>query len=195
MPLLIPKIWCPPAPGIRRIIFHWTAGPYSPSGTDREHYHILIDGEGRVSRGDHSIPDNIRTGDGDYAAHVRGANTGSIGITVCCMYRARERPFDAGPYPLLPGQWNNLIRGCADLCEAYGISPAKETLLGHHEVERVLGIKQAGKWDVSRTSFPRAPGYKTTGDELRGRVARLLAGEGREEEGEPEPVPHDEDSS
>lgn len=188
MPLLIPKAWMPKAP-LKRVIFHWTAGPYSPTVTDREHYHILIDGEGRVSRGDHSIPDNLRTGDGDYAAHVRGANTGSIGITVCCMYRAREAPFDAGPYPLLPRQWNNLIRGCADLCEAYGLTPAEELLLGHNEVQRVLGIPQRGKWDISRLPFPLQPGFRTPGDELRARVARLLAGEGREgdeEDGAPD---------
>ena len=61
---------------MQRIIFHWSAGGYRCSEIDKEHYHFIVEGDGTVVKGDHEVSDNINTGDGDYAAHTRGARPG-----------------------------------------------------------------------------------------------------------------------
>jgi hypothetical protein len=177
MPRVIPAAWCP-AGDLARIVVHWTAGGYVASATDTEHYHFLLQDGGAPVRGEHSVRDNLSTRDGDYCAHVRGLNTGSIGIAVCAMLSARRLPWgvDWGPYPVTKQQWNNLIRACADLCAAYDIAPEPRTLLMHCEVERTLGVPQPGKWDIACLRDPLLQGYRTPGEELRGRVAQLLRG-------------------
>lgn len=159
---------------MQRIVAHWTAGSYAPSEVDKEHYHFLIAGNGSPHRGDHSVLANLSTADNDYAAHTRGLNTRSIGIAVCAMFNARQRPLEFGPYPVTGEQWNDLIIACADLCKVYEIKPGPQTLLMHCEVQSFLGIEQAGKWDISVLPFPLLHGYRTPGEELRGRVAKLL---------------------
>lgn len=72
---------------MRRIVCHWTAGSHKASALDRTHYHILIEDDGNLVRGTHPISDNVSTADGNYAAHTRRLNTGSIGVSVCCMAR------------------------------------------------------------------------------------------------------------
>lgn len=177
MTRLIPELWLPPAAGIKRVICHWTAGAYVPSAVDLEHYHLLIQGSGAPVRGDHSILANVHTNDADgYAAHTHGLNTGSVGISVCAMFNARQSPLEFGRYPVTGEQWNDLIIACADLCRAYHIAPSEQTLLMHCECEQFLGVEQRGKWDISRLPFPLKGGYRTPGEELRGRVKQLLAG-------------------
>ena len=41
-----------------RVICHWTAGRHKASGLDRAHYHILIEGDGNVVKGDFAISAN-----------------------------------------------------------------------------------------------------------------------------------------
>jgi hypothetical protein len=60
------------------------------------HYHITIENDGELVRGRHPIRANEKASDGDFAAHTRGCNTGSIGVVVCCMSNARERPLIIG---------------------------------------------------------------------------------------------------
>lgn len=69
----------------RKIICHWTAGTLTPNGTDKEHYHYMVDGKGNVYKGDHSIEANDNCQDGEYAAHCGGGNTCRIGVAVCGM--------------------------------------------------------------------------------------------------------------
>ncbi|QTF94211.1 N-acetylmuramoyl-L-alanine amidase [Halomonas sp. BM-2019] len=95
---VVPKSWMPKA-AMKRIVCHWTAGTYKASDLDRKRYHILIESDGNLVQGIHSIADNVSTSDHQYAAHTHLLNTGSIGISVCCMAEARERPFDAGRRP------------------------------------------------------------------------------------------------
>ncbi len=145
-PDLIPSLWLTPAT-MSRIVTHWTAGAYSVSELDKEHYHIIIAGDGTLVRGDHAISDNVNTSDGDYAAHTRNCNTRSIGVSVACMAGAIERPFSAGPYPMTLKQWETMAHVCAQLCREYSIPVSPSTVLGHGEVQRTLNIAQAGKWD------------------------------------------------
>ncbi len=68
MPRIIPQGWLDSAE-MMGIVCHWTAGGHDASEVDKEHYHIIIEGDGRLVRGDHSIADNISARDGDYAPY------------------------------------------------------------------------------------------------------------------------------
>ena len=168
---VVPPDWMP-ACLMERIIVHWTAGSYIVSSTDLEHYHIIVDGDGVLYRGDHSIKANVSTSDADgYAAHTKSLNTGSIGISAACMAGASESPFQAGGYPLKLVQWMTLSAIAADLCIAYGIEVTPETVLQHGEVEDHLGVEQSGKWDIN--VLPWAP-EEDAGDLFRQNVSRIL---------------------
>lgn len=171
----VPAGWMPAAK-MTRIIVHWTAGTNNASATDREHYHFLIDGAGKLVRGDPSVKSNEAPLKDGYAAHTRNCNTGSIGISLCGMAGAVQSPFSAGKYPLKMEQWQVLIKALADLCQAYGIKPTPKTVLTHAEVQANLGIKQLGKWDIAILPFnTKISTAKKVGDELRAQVAFLLA--------------------
>lgn len=142
---LVDPSWMP-ACDMRRIICHWTGGGYRASGLDRSHYHILIEGDGAIVKGLLSIADNV-TLSGSYAKHTRGCNQNSIGVAVCCMFRARERPFRAGPAPMKELQFLRMANVAAELCARYGIAITPETVLGHGEVQENLGVVQDAKWD------------------------------------------------
>lgn len=176
MPRIVPALWMPRC-AMQRIVAHWTAGGYRPSSEDSAHYHLMIDGEGQIHRGKFSIADNLSTKGGEYAAHTLGANTGAIGIAVCAMDGAWRFPPRNGPCPIRQGQWNNLLLAIADLCEFYRLPITPTRLLMHCEVQKTLGIRQHGKWDISRRTWP-AGEWKglPPGVEMRDRVQRLLRG-------------------
>lgn len=155
---------------MRRVVIHWTVGHYSASDHDRQFYHFLVEGDGKVVRGIHSVSDNENTSDGDYAAHTRGLNTGSIGVAACCMVGAQERPFRPGPKPLKQIQWRVMAEVVAELCDRYEIAVSDQTVLGHGEVEATLNRPQAGKWDPM--ILPWAPGLsrREVGDQFRAMV-------------------------
>jgi hypothetical protein len=63
----------------------------------------------------------------------------------------------------------------ADLCRTYGIPVTRETVLTHAEVEPTLGVKQRGKWDLTRLPFRRdLVGALPVGDYMRERVLQIL---------------------
>lgn len=181
MPRLLQPGWAP-ACAVRRIIVHWTAGGYVPSGLDRVHYHFLIGGDCAVVRGQRSVVDNMSTTDGVYAAHTAGCNTGSVGVAVCAMRDARESPFDSGPCPMTQEQWETMARLTAELCRVYRLDVTEKTVLGHGEVERLLGIKQRGKWDPMKLPWIPAAGSVTVGNMFRAAVRRNMAEIAREED-------------
>lgn len=173
----IPTDWLPDCT-MERIICHWTAGAHKASSEDKSHYHILIEDDGKLIRGTHSIKDNVSTSDGTYAAHTKNCNTGSIGVSLCCMANAVESPFNAGKYPMTEKQFNQLTEVLAQLCERYKIKNTPQTVLSHAEVQGTLGIAQDGKWDYTHLPFdPSIPtGAKPCGDYVRKRVGWLLEG-------------------
>lgn len=69
-----------------KIVLHWTAGGYYPNKMEKEHYHYLIDKDGKCYEGNHDPEDNLNCNDGNYAAHTGGGNTGAIGVALCGMY-------------------------------------------------------------------------------------------------------------
>lgn len=144
---------------MKRIIIHWSAGGYTASDIDRQHYHYIIDGAGKVHHGNFPVVANEAPQKGKYAAHTLNCNTGSIGVAVAAMAGAVERPFNAGSAPILPIQMQALAALCAKLGRDYSIAVSRETMLTHAEVQPTLGIKQRGKWDISWL-----PGMTAVGD-------------------------------
>lgn len=155
-----------------RIIVHWTAGAHTPSSLDRQHYHKIIDGAGKVHDGKFPISANEKPVKGQYAAHTLSCNTGSIGVAVAAMAGAQDRPFNAGSHPITPAQVKTLARLCADLARQYRIPITPETILTHAEVQPILGIKQRGKWDITWLPGMNAPGDPiAVGNKLRALIA------------------------
>lgn len=172
----IPSSWMPAAK-MDRVICHWTAGRHKASATDKKHYHVLIEGDGTVVKGDPSIKLNEAPAKDGYAAHTRNCNSGSIGVSMCCMWNAKESPFDAGPAPMTKVQWTKMVQCVAELCVRYKIPVTPKTVLSHAEVQANLGIAQRGKWDFTRLAFDiSTAGAKACGDKLRRDVSAAIAG-------------------
>lgn len=171
---VVPADWMPWCK-MQRIIVHWSAGANKASALDKEHYHLIIEGDGHLVRGDRSIADNVSTADGVYAAHTLNCNAGSIGVSLAGMAGAVESPFAPGRTPITVQQWRMLPGVLADLCRRYSINPAATTVLSHAEVQGTLGIKQKGKWDIARLPFePALIGAKAIGDQFRAATRALL---------------------
>jgi hypothetical protein len=170
---LISPSWMPKAE-MKRIILHWTAGAYEPSATDKKHYHILIDGDGGLHQGIFSIKDNETTAT-PYAAHTAKSNSNSIGVSLCAMGgNVQERPLQAGPFPITRTQWETLAQVAAELCMRYNIEVTRKTVLGHGEVQDILGITQSGKWDPLALEWDPNRPYRDVGDEIRRRTQEIL---------------------
>lgn len=172
--LIMPEDWMPWAT-MQRIVFHWTAGGNKASANDKSHYHFLFEGDSSLVRGDRSVKDNDAPIRGPYAAHTLNCNSDSIGTSLCGMAGAKESPFNAGKSPITKESWDAMVRGHADLCIRYSITPTPSTLLSHAEVQETLGIKQKGKWDIARLPWDSSiKGAKAVGDRMREQVAALI---------------------
>ena len=115
---------------MNKIIIHWTAGTYQPNTTDLEHYHFLIDGEGKKHNGKYKPEDNENCNDGKYAAHTGGGNTGAIGVSMCAMAGFNSTA-SCGNYPITPVQLEACFKLCAELCKKYNIPV--ENVWTHYE--------------------------------------------------------------
>lgn len=175
MPPLIPSLWVPDAK-MARIIVHWTAGHNRATEDDQEHYHILIEGDGKLIRGIPRIDLNgLPHAKPGYAAHTLNCNTGSIGVSLCGMANAVETPFNPGKSPITLTQWQTLPHVLSQLCRRYNIAVSEHTVLTHAEVQKTLGIKQRGKWDISRLPFDRSViGVSQVGAQMRANVQAVL---------------------
>lgn len=153
-----------------RIIIHWTAGTNTVNSVDKQHYHIVIDGDGIIHKGNHAIKDNEKIVGDNYAAHTKGTNTCSIGVSIAGMLNATEKDF--GKYPIKKEQLDVLIKVLKELVSHYGIAVTDKTVLSHAEVQTNLGIKQNGKIDIC--VFPwDSKNYNTAkkcGDYIRAKV-------------------------
>lgn len=155
----------------RRIILHWTAGTYQASNLEREHYHYLIEGDGRPVEG---VPvawnmRDLSTG-GSYAAHTRALNSYSVGVAFCGMLGATHTDF--GAYPLTEEQ---VRRGCifvGYLCHLWDLPVNEETVFTHAEAERLYGILQPGKWDIDVLPWAPTMTPREVGDWLRSQIRR-----------------------
>lgn len=164
---------------LKRTITHWTGGGNRAAAEDLAHYHFVTEHDGKVVKGKEEPEDNIVTSDGDYARHVLNLNTGSIGVAMAGMRGATEEPFDAGPSPLTEKQFEAHCVLLAELHRMYSIPVTRKTCLTHAEVEPTLGVKQRGKWDITRLPFkPEIRGAIPVGDYMRERVASYIGAAG-----------------
>ena len=115
---------------MNKIIIHWSAGAYKPNATDLEHYHFLIDNEGKTHNGKYKPEDNENCSDGKYAAHTGGGNTGAIGVSMCAMAGFKSAA-SCGNYPITPVQLEACFKLCAELCKKYNIPV--ENVWTHYE--------------------------------------------------------------
>ncbi|MER9851227.1 N-acetylmuramoyl-L-alanine amidase [Mesorhizobium sp. M0106] len=173
--MTIPSGWLPNAT-IQRVILHWTAGGHKATDFDRQHYHLLIEDDGKLIRGLPSIDLNsLPKAKAGYAAHTLNCNTGSIGVSMCAMAGAIERPFKPGWQPLTKTQWDAASTIVAELCRRYTIPVGPKTVLSHAEVQANLGIQQRGKWDIARLPFdPDFDNARECGDRFRAEVKAKL---------------------
>jgi N-acetyl-anhydromuramyl-L-alanine amidase AmpD len=161
---------------MKRIIWHWTAGGHKANSTDLKHYHLIIQDDGTVMSGTHPISANAAPLSKSYAAHTARLNTDSIGLAVAAMRGAKERPFNHGPSPITTAQVQQLAKTTATLCKRYNIPVSRETTLSHAEVEPTLGVKQAGKWDITWLPGMSAPADPVeVGDRLRSLTQDYMA--------------------
>ena len=164
---------------LQRTITHWTGGGSRANEGDLSHYHFVTEHDGKVLRGKEKPEDNIVTSDGNYARHVLNLNTGSIGVAMAGMHGAVESPFDAGPSPITEKQFEAHCLLLAELHRQYSIPVSRKTCLTHAEVEPTLGVKQKGKWDLTRLPFkPEIRGAIPVGDYMRERVASYVGAAG-----------------
>lgn len=152
---IVPPAWFPDC-DMDYITLHWTAGAYVASDHDKQYYHIIIESDGKLIRGDHPISDNVNVGDDNYAPHTSQANTKNIGISCACMAGAVESPFNAGKYPLTEKQWMTAAKVAAEASVKYGISVNRNKILSHGEWQSNNGVPQSGKWDINK--LPWSPG-------------------------------------
>lgn len=132
----------------KRIILHWTAGTNYPNTTDLQHYHFLIDKDGKVYNGVYTPEDNLNCYDGKYAQHTGGGNTGSIGIAVCGMAGYKNKLSDT-KYPLTTVQIEKMFSLSAKLCKKYEIPITPDTVMTHYEFGKAYPkTSSAGKIDI-----------------------------------------------
>lgn len=162
-----------------RVICHWTVTDYQYSDHAADHYHFLIDGEGRVHKGYWDIDDNVNAGDGAAASHTYRLNSGSIGVACLCMGGATASNF--GRYPLREIQWQRMAEVVAELCAFYKIPITPKTVLQHGEVDtRYVApgewprgyYDQGGKWDINVLPWARHLTKEQVWDDFRERVTR-----------------------
>jgi N-acetyl-anhydromuramyl-L-alanine amidase AmpD len=172
-PVTLPAL--PPGASFERIIAHWTAGTHTPSSLDRKHYHFIVSGSGLVVPGTSLIHNAYRPARAGYAAHTRGCNSRSIGVSVAAMHGAVEGGTN-GAFPITAVQWNAFTSLIARLCRVYKIPVTPRTVLTHAEVQPTLGIAQRGKWDIAVLPFdPEQPrGALLVGARMRREVTEKL---------------------
>ena len=158
-----------------RITLHWTGGAYTPSSLDAEHYQFLIaeeDGKAVTYCGKYTVADQDSTSS-DYAAHTKGFNSKNIGISLCGMAGSQENG-TFGKYPLTAEQVDEAVELCAFLCEGYDIKPTEQYLASHCEIQRIHGVQQSGKWDISCLEYSPLK-WQELNDDIRNQVADRIA--------------------
>ena len=159
---------------MKRIIIHWTAGTGSPNSVDKQHYHYLIDSQGKIHNGIFTPEDNLNCYDGRYAAHTGGGNTASIGVAMCgmCGFKGAD---NVGKYPLTRVQCESMFKLVAELAKKYAIAVTSNNVMTHYE----FGLKNpktssAGKIDIIHLPpFPGVPKDKI-GDFIRSKIRWYL---------------------
>lgn len=145
----------------KNIVLHWTGGNYYPCSIDITAYHFLVDKNGSVRSGKYTPEDNLNCGDGKYAKHTGGGNTGRIGIAICCMKDKQTPPTQK--------QVEAMCKQAARLCYLYNLTPKQ--CITHAE----FGLanpktSSAGKTDINSLPYVPRNGIKSCADYLRNKI-------------------------
>jgi N-acetylmuramoyl-L-alanine amidase len=175
--------WLPdqlPQGDLRSISLHWTAHDYSSVFPA---YHFCLAGAvDVVVHQTHDLRENMREvyrePEQPYAAHTRGRNSYSIGISIAAMRDAT--PSDFGEFPMTQAQLDAMCRLAAGLARFYEIDVA--AIRTHAEAALDDGYFGAGsddlRWDIARLRPSAAPlephEANVTGDWFRKRISELL---------------------
>ena len=170
---------------MERLIIHWSAGTHTVSALDRQHYHYIIDGAGAVHRGDHPVSANAGPlVAGRYAAHTLTANTGSIGIALCCASEAQAcsgRDTDFGGEPPTVVQIETLAKAVAVLTACLELEINVLTVTTHCEAALFDGYgPHSGdpqlRWDLwYLPDLPLDSALKPGGYVIRGKALWYLS--------------------
>ena len=154
----------------QRVILHWTGGGPRASAFECEHYHYLVQQDLVVVRG-MQVALNMRAcGTGvDYAAHTRGFNSYSVGVSFCGMLGAVQGG-SMGKHPLTEPQVEAGCAFIAKLCREWGLAPTVDQVFTHAEAQRVHGRPQQWKWDIDVLPWRQAT-PEENGRYLRERIA------------------------
>ena len=153
---------------IKLLVLHWTAGHYDQLFDD---YHINIDGEGKAW-----LTCNRLT---DTKEHCYKRNTGSVGLALCCAFRASLRKdgrIDWGPEPPLRCQIVKAAAVAAAIATGLGIDIDRNTVATHAEIAEKDGYGPGGgdpdfRWDLLKLRDTHYPGRLSLG----GPRLRILA--------------------
>ena len=159
----------------QRIILHWTGGTGKASAFEREHYHYLVQQDGQVAVGV-PVALNMRQCGANvaYAAHTRGFNSYSVGVSFCGMLGATQGG-SMGSYPLTESQVEAGCAFIARLCAAWGLQPTEAQVFTHAEAQRIHGRTQQWKWDIDVLPWREAT-PQDNGRYLRERIAAHMQG-------------------
>lgn len=149
--------------GFKSIVCHWTGGTYVPNQWELEHYHYLIDGNGKVIKGIYKPEDNLNCSNGKYAPHCGGGNTGRIGVALCGMYNSS--------YHIKRLQLEAMCKLVAQLCKKYNLPINTDTVITHSE----FGVKHPsttsfGKIDIDKLPCIALYDRKSCGNWIRNKV-------------------------
>lgn len=130
---------CRPLRGAaKRVVLHWTAGHYDPTSSDCDHYHLIVSRSGI-----HRKP----RAPGTWPQHVRGLNTGSVGIAMACCSGALG-PQAWGKCPPTPELWARLLDAAATAAATLHLTSSDVTT--HCDI---TNPEQRGKWDIAVLPF------------------------------------------
>jgi hypothetical protein len=166
-----------------RIYLHWSAGDYTTT-FPVYHYCITWDGETAAVVNTHDLRANMRDvyfdDERPYAAHTSRRNAYSAGLSVMGMQGAT--PEDFGDYTLREECLDAMCALAAELSTAFDIDVDSDHIMTHAEaaiLDGYFGLGDDHRWDMALlvpTYAPLTPEIaKTTGDELRARIARFKA--------------------
>ena len=163
---------------LERVIAHWSVTTYEVDDDCRRHYHYIFDQNGAEYLGFKRPEANLSTADKDYVAHTLNCNQGSIGVACAAMYEPPGTKLTVdnyGDFPILKPQFEGMCLRIAKLCKKYSIPVTPKTVLMHGEVQKTLGIKQRGKWDIAVLPYAGLKTIETCGDYMRKLVSDYLA--------------------
>ena len=167
---------------IDALYVHWSAHDYHQVFA-AYHFCIALDDDGDVVVANtHDVRENMRDVKLDphhpYAAHTRGRNSFSLGLSIMAMQDAV--PSDFGAFPLTERLIDGLCRAAAVVAKAYGVPIDADHVMSHAEAAVIDGYFGAGenqRWDIARLAASSAPLLPAealaVGDELRARMRAI----------------------